>query len=144
MPAHRVPTAKAAITGATKKNPKRFEGRADPDPQEFSGAMAPLGKASEWLAQDVEEAFAEIRRSFPWLTESSRISVEIAAVLYARMRDPINKMVASDFAQLRALMGAFGGTPASLSSIGESVGAVARLSDKVEPPKEGAARFFSD
>ena len=145
MPAHRLPNAKAEVTGATQKNPKRFKQRSEPDPEVYGDAMSPLGDASDWLPEDAATAFDTLCRSFPWLTESSRISVEIAAMLYARMRDPKDKLVATDIAQLRALVGAFGGTPASLTNIAENLGVVSRMphTEKPSTTGEGTARFFS-
>lgn len=156
MPAHKKPKALARLVGADLKNPGRFAGQVELTEDDFPGAMAPLGPASKWLNKQQATCFEDIRTLFPWLKEHSRINVELAATLYARMRDPKERMIASDISQLRALLGGFGGAPAELERLGASilggndtanVGKSAHRSTGTDAPnapkRKGKDRFFA-
>jgi len=70
----RLPVAKAAVTGATSKNPQRHRDRKEP-----SGR--PLGEATAFLDDHGKQAWEGFRRELPWLMECDRALVEIAAKL---------------------------------------------------------------
>jgi hypothetical protein len=72
MPAHRLPAAKARITGAAAKNPQRHSRRVDP-------ATTPLGKPSTFLNPFGQSAWEGFKLELPWLMESDRAIVEICA-----------------------------------------------------------------
>lgn len=71
----RQPAAKASMTGAASKNPGRHRTRKDP-PQ-----GRPLGDPSAFLDDDGKRAWEGFKRELPWLLESDRAIVEIAAKL---------------------------------------------------------------
>lgn len=121
----RTPTAKAKITGAAAKNPKRFAQRGDIESPQ-------LGEPSPWLTEGQCLAWAAFQKEFPWLTEADRTLVEIAASLRARLMAGHDVGVQA-LAQLRMCVSSMGGTPADRS--------------KVMVPNEGEAdpaeRFFN-
>lgn len=113
MPRPRTPKAVADLTGAASKNPQRFESRADPQ-------SADLGAPPEWMTCEHELAAWEgFKRELPWLKESDRTIVEIAARLRGRMhKDPY--MGVNALAQLRLCLQTMGATPADRSKVGAS------------------------
>ena len=74
MPRPRTPREKARITGADRNYPSRFARRSAPH-------TAPLGEPSDWMNGGQRTAWNLIRREVPWLMESDRALVEIAAYL---------------------------------------------------------------
>jgi hypothetical protein len=76
----RTPLAKAAATGQTLRNPKRFKNRREP-------AVRPLGNPSTWLNEREQEVWAAFQHEVHWLTEADRATVENACVLRARIWD---------------------------------------------------------
>lgn len=132
MPNQRTPLNKARLTGQAKKKPGRYENRTEPSAKEYPEAMSGIGDPSPWLTSKQQEAFLGIKHCFPWATESSRIAVEMASKLYARLMDPEVVQVASEISQLRALIASFGGTPADLTRISDGVQVVARKAERAE------------
>jgi hypothetical protein len=109
MPARRLPSAKAKATGANLKNPSRFRHRGDPP-------TARLGAPSAWMKEGQIAAWEAFQREIPWLAESDRTLLEIAAVIRARL------MAGEDVGiqalnLLRQAVGQMGGTPADRTRI---------------------------
>lgn len=125
MARRRIPPAVARVTGRDQHDPGRFRGRNHP-------AAAPLGEAADWMADDARDCFEGFRAELPWLRESDRALVEIAASLRGRM-------VASPDVGLKALnalrlcLSAMGATPTDRSKI--------TTTDDREP--DPAAKFLS-
>lgn len=71
----RQPVAKAKVTGAAGKNPQRHRDRKEP------AGGTPLGDPSTFLDEDGQRAWEGFKRELPWLMESDRALVEIAAKL---------------------------------------------------------------
>lgn len=111
MPRPRTPKAVADATGAAGKNPQRFRDRKDPK-------VASLGGAPDWMVCGHElSAWEGFKREMPWLAESDRTLVEVAARLRGRMiKDP--EMGVNALAQLRLCLQAMGGTPSDRSKVG--------------------------
>ncbi len=74
---HRIPKAKAAVSGAAIKNPGRFTGRNEPS--------APLGDPSLLLKENERDAWLCFTGELPWLVESDRALLEVASALRARI-----------------------------------------------------------
>ena len=142
MPAHRTPNEVAKLTGADRRNPKRFAKRIEPSKSDFPNAMDPLGSADTWLNKEQATSFELIRKRFPWLRETDRIAAEMAALLYARMRSG-EVLSGSLQGQLRALIGSFGGDPGNLQKIGTGLAQVVRSPEPSEgEAKKSPGRFF--
>lgn len=121
----RTPTAVAAATGATGKNPSRYKGRGSPK-------VPPLGAPPRKFTDDQKAAWAEFADEMPWLAKSDRMVVEVASRLRAAMQnDPLFPM--AGYAQLRMCVSAMGGTPADRTK-------VAAPDDEDEDP---ADKFFN-
>jgi phage terminase small subunit len=78
MPAHRLPVAKAKVTGASSRNPKRHSKRADP-------AVGVLGGAPTHLEKFAKRAWERFRSELPWLTSSDRALLEVACIIRSEM-----------------------------------------------------------
>jgi hypothetical protein len=79
MPKPRQPLAKAIATGAVLKNPKRYRNRSEPQ------RLVPLGPPSAHLSKEAKRAFVAFKAELPWLAESDRALVDIAARLRAEL-----------------------------------------------------------
>lgn len=69
--------AAARITGAMAKNPQRYRRRIEPN------VATPLGPAPGWMTALQAEAWDALEARLPWLNQSHRGLVEIAATLQA-------------------------------------------------------------
>lgn len=108
----RKPTNVLELTGAFKKNPQRK--------REDAEAVGALTDAPLHLGGAVLHAWNEIARYAPRdvLTDSDRLSLELAANLLAQFRaDPV-EFPAAKLVRLEALLGKFGMTPADRSKVG--------------------------
>ncbi len=114
MAAPRKPLAKAAVEASAIKNPKRFKSRTEPKPN------GPLGAPPKWLA-DTETSMAHsawllFQKEIPWLTESHRMLVGMAANIQGRIM--ANQDVGVQAMNLlRQCLGQMGATPADASKI---------------------------
>jgi hypothetical protein len=125
MPRPRTPREKARITGADRNHPSRFARRSAPN-------ASPLGEASNWMNDGQRAAWNLIRREVPWLMESDRALVEIAAYIRARVMAG-DEVGVSALNQLRMCMAQMGATPANRSKVA--------LPD--EPEDDPTDRFFN-
>ena len=73
-----MPVAKAKITGAATRNPKRHAKRADP-------VNGPLGGPPAHLQLFAKRAWDRFRAELPWLTSSDRALLEVACIIRAEM-----------------------------------------------------------
>jgi hypothetical protein len=110
MSRRRIPQEVARITGRTKLHPARYRDRADPP------ATAPLGKPSAWMTAEQGRAWAMFVREIPWLCESDRGLVEIAATIRARLiaREACGLSVLN---LLRLCLAQMGGSPSDRSKV---------------------------
>jgi phage terminase small subunit len=74
MPKPRLPALKAAITGATAKNPGRFKGRANPKGKT-------VGAPPEHLSPTAKRAWRMFASRMPWLTASDEAMLELASMI---------------------------------------------------------------
>ena len=125
MPRPRTPREKARITGADRNHPSRFARRSAPH-------TVPLGEASNWMNDGQRAAWDLIRREVPWLMESDRTLVEIAASIRARVMTGEDVSV-SALNQLRMCAAQMGAIPADRSKVALPDG----------PDDDPADRFFN-
>jgi hypothetical protein len=114
MPKPRTPKAKAAVTGQADKKRTKFDGRKEPKP------IGPLGDPPEWLVDTdtnkARSAWELFRREIPWLTESHRLLVGMAANIQGRIMAGQECGVQA-MNLLRQMLGQMGATPADSSKI---------------------------
>lgn len=109
MPNNRTPVLKAVVTGSADRNPGRFSGRKEPD--------APaLGEPSEFLDTNGIAAWESFRRELPWLAESDRALVEIAASVRGRLIAGEDVGVTS-LSMLQSILSKMGASPADRSKV---------------------------
>lgn len=104
----RLPPEVAAVTGADKRSPGRFKGRAAPK-------VKSLGPAPKSMNEDQQAIWDEFNEDFPWLGRSDRRVVGLAVILQSAI-DKGDAPVAV-FAQMRMLLSAMGGTPVDRSKV---------------------------
>ncbi|SLJ92881.1 hypothetical protein SAMN06295987_1026 [Novosphingobium mathurense] len=75
---HRLPPQVAKVTGATSKNPGRHAGRNDP-------TSPLLGEPSRYLNAKQRRAWRMFKDELPWLVESDRPLVDLAAIQRAKL-----------------------------------------------------------
>jgi hypothetical protein len=97
------------MTGADLKNPARFCHRSDPP-------TVPLGMPSAWLTEGQVAAWKAFQREIPWLAESDRALVEIAATIRARLMAG-EEVGVQALNLLRQAVAQMGGTPADRTRI---------------------------
>ncbi len=109
MARSRTPVAKAKVTGATLKDPQRHRDRKEP-----SGR--PLGKASDFLDVNGQKAWEGFKRELPWLMESDRSMVEIAASVRGRLLGGEDVGVQA-LSMLQSILTKLGASPADRSKV---------------------------
>jgi len=107
----RTPKAKAAVTGADKKNKGRFETRADPV------VADDLGEPPIWMPVGQQAAWRVLATEIPWLNSSHRALVEIASYIRGRLMAGEDVGVQA-LNLLRQCLGQMGATPADASKAG--------------------------
>ena len=106
----RTPRAKAAVSGADKKNPQRFRKRNEPK------ANGPLGDPPEWMGGEQRVVWRDFQRELPWLNESHRALMEIACTVRARLAAGEDVGVQA-LNLLRQCLGQMGATPSDASKV---------------------------
>ena len=114
MPNPRTPVAKAKVTGAAIKNPKRHAGRSEP-------VGTKLGRPSEFLDKHARVAWEGFCRELPWLMESDRAMLEVCATVRGRMMaagEPGSEPVGIQaMSMLQSCLSKLGATPADRSKV---------------------------
>lgn len=108
----RTPTKVLEMRGAFKKNPNRA--------REDAQAAGELTDPPEHVTDSVLQAWREIVQYAPLgvMTDSDRLSIEVAANLLSQFRaDPV-EMPAAKLARLEAMLGKFGMSPADRAKVG--------------------------
>lgn len=105
----RTPVAKARLTGASDKNPARHRNRKDPQ-------STPLGKPSTFLDRHGKSAWEGYRKELPWLMESDRSLVEIAASVRGRLLAGEDVGITA-LSMLQSILSKMGGSPADRSKV---------------------------
>lgn len=105
----RQPVAKAKATGAAAKNPGRHADRAAPK-------VVSLGAPSPFLDREGQEAWEAFKRELPWLAESDRSLVEIAAHVRGRLLGGEDVGVTA-LSMLQSILSKMGASPADRSKV---------------------------
>lgn len=125
MARHRLPAAKAEVSGAALKHAGRFKDRKVPK------GTRPLGEPYVAMTPAQQQAWHEIASEIPWLNSSHRRLVRIASIISARLDEPdigINQLQT-----LSAILSKLGATPVDETKVSVPDG------DDEDP----ADRFFS-
>ena len=109
MANNRTPALKAAVTGTADRNPKRHRERKEPK-------VAGLGKASAFLDKNGVAAWEGFRRELPWLAESDRALVEIAASVRGRLLAGEDVGVTA-LSMLQSILSKMGASPADRTRV---------------------------
>ena len=113
MPRPQTPLAKAALTGADKKDPQRFRNRSEP---KASGRV--LGKPPSYLPPTAKKAWATFADELPWLTFEDRGAVEIVCLMRAQIMDRLTAdLPASFFGNYRMALSSLGATPVDRTKV---------------------------
>lgn len=105
----RTPVAKAKATGADKLHPSRHADRSQP-------SVKPLGKPSTFLDQHGKQAWEAFKSELPWLAESDRSLVEIAAHVRGRLLSGEDVGVTA-LSMLQSILSKMGASPADRSKV---------------------------
>lgn len=110
----RNPLAKAKAEGRDKMNAGRFKNRAEPK------ANGPLGAPPKWIADTdtckAKSAWQLFNKELPWLNESHRMLVGMAANIQGRFMAGQDVGVQA-MNLLRQMLGQMGATPADATKI---------------------------
>lgn len=109
MPAPRTPVAKASVTGAATKNPQRHLPRKEPK-------VAALGKPSAFLDEFGVKAWEGFKLELPWLAESDRALVEIAASVRGRLLAGEDVGITA-LSMMQSILSKMGASPADRSKV---------------------------
>lgn len=108
----RKPKTVALVEGRDQINPSRYHSRNDP-------SASSLGEPPEWLSEAQRDAWQEFNYEMPWLRESHRAFIGIAAILRARLAAG-GDMGVQAMNLLRLCLGQMGATPTDFGKIGWS------------------------
>ena len=109
MPAHRTPAAKAKVTGAAVSHPGRHKARKEP-------STVGLGKPSPFLDPFGVKAWEGFKKELPWLAESDRALVEIAASVRGRLLSGEDVGITA-LSMLQSILSKMGGSPADRTKV---------------------------
>ena len=113
MPRPQTPLAKAALTGADKKDPQRYRSRSEP---KTSGRN--LGKPPAYLPPTAKKAWTTFADELPWLTYEDRGAVEVVSLMRAHIMDGNTAdLPASFYGNYRMALSALGATPVDRSKV---------------------------
>jgi hypothetical protein len=120
----RLPKQVAHITGADERSPGRYKDRTEPE-------VGSLGPAPARLSEAQRVIWDQLRDDLPWLGQSDRHLVELAARIQAQIEDPATETPISLYAQMRLLLSSMGGTPVDRGRV-----RVGRDDDDDDPAQE--------
>lgn len=110
----RNPLAKAKAEGRDKMNAGRFKNRAEPK------ANGPLGTPPQWIvdtdSSKAKSAWLLFQKELPWLNQSHRILVGMAANIQGRLMAG-QEVGVQAMNLLRQMLGQMGATPADATKI---------------------------
>ena len=114
MPRPRNPLGKAKAEGRDTINKGRFKDRKEP------GSKEPLGPPPRWIVDNdmikAKSAWELFRREIPWLTESHRMLVGMAANIQGRIMAG-QEVGVQAMNLLRQMLGQMGATPSDASKV---------------------------
>lgn len=103
MSRNRLPLAKAAVSGASLKNPQRYRASI------AAPGRPPLGEPFPQMTPAQQEAWRDMATVMPWLSATHRHLLRLACIITARLDDPnigVNQMQT-----LSAILSKLGATP---------------------------------
>lgn len=107
------PLAKAALTGADKKDPQRFRNRSEP---KTSGRA--LGNPPSYLDPMAKKAWKVFADELPWLTYEDRGAVEIVAIMRGQIMTGLSaETPASFYSTYRMALSSLGATPVDRTKV---------------------------
>lgn len=112
MPRPQTPLAKAKLTGADKKDPKRFSGRSDP-----ATSGKPVGNPPGHLSKSAANVWREAAKSMGWLVEEDRFALEVMAIAVGAIRDAGDQVTASMISAANTAIGKVGASPVDRSKV---------------------------
>ena len=112
MPRPQTPLAKAALTGADKKDPQRYRDRSNP---KASGRS--IGKAPDYLSKNAKKAWAIFVDEIPWLVYEDRAALEIVSIMRGQIIEGASDLPASFFGNYRMAVSSLGATPVDRSKV---------------------------
>lgn len=110
MPAHRLPAAKAEVSGAVAKNAGRFRDRKAPT------KTRPIGEPYVSMSEAQKEVWREMVADMPWLNSSHRILLRLACFHAARLDTDTDFGVSATQA-LSSILSKLGATPVDESKV---------------------------
>ena len=114
MPRPQTPLAKAALTGADKKDPQRFRNRKNPA---LSGHGP--GKPPAYLPDLAKTAWKTFVSEIGWLVQEDRPLLEAAALARARIMSGEPDLPASFFGNYRMMLSSLGATPVDRAKVSQ-------------------------
>lgn len=109
MSRNRLPVAKALVSGAAAKNPKRY-------PLNSTAANArPIGEPYASMTDTQKAVWTECRSEMPWLNRAHRTLLRLACILTARMDDGELGIPAAS--ALSSILSKLGATPVDQSRV---------------------------
>ena len=106
----RTPTKKARVSGATLKDPGRYNGRKEPT------NARPIGSPYKGMTPAQAKVWKECVENMPWLNASHRLLLRQVSMLAARMETD-EKMGVSAMHALSAMLSKLGATPTDESKV---------------------------
>jgi hypothetical protein len=125
MPRHRLPQAKAEVSGAALKNPATFKDRRAPS------GLGPIGEPYPQMTLEQQAAWHDLARDLPWLNASHRTLLRLACIISARLDD--EAVGINQLQTLSAILSKLGATPVDETRVNS-------VAEEVEDP---ADRFFT-
>jgi hypothetical protein len=111
MANHRLPAAKADVSGAAIKNPQRHKARNVP-----KGTRS-LGQPYARMTPGQAEAWEEFREELPWLNSAHRALLQLACVLRDRLNnDP--EMGVNALSAYSSILSKLAATPVDETKVG--------------------------
>ena len=118
---------KAEITGRVARNPNRYKDRKEPT------GLGPLGNPPAWIkTPSQKEAWKTFEKELPWLNQSHRVLVGIAASILGRQVAG-EEVGTKALSLLRQCLNSMGATPADASKVKMPVD---------DEPDDPAAKYF--
>ena len=125
MPRHRLPQAKAEVSGAALKNPATFKDRRAPS------GLGPIGAPFPQMTEAQATVWRELACDLPWLNAGHRTLLRLACILSARL-DQADVGV-NQIQTLSAVLSKLGATPVDET----------RINHAPEPDEDPAERWFT-
>lgn len=132
MPRHRLPQAKAEVSGAALKNPAIFKDRRAPS------GLGPIGEPYARMTPEQQAAWRDLTRDLPWLNASHRTLLRLACILSCRLDEA--DVGVNQIQTLSAILSKLGATPVDETRLNYLPEAEEDPADKYFLPSTGRMR----